>query len=356
MKKILPLLFTLMSATCLWATAGLDITEVMYNPPNLGMLGGCPGDFCEYIEITNNTGGNINLNGYKITNLSVTLTLGGITLAPGEQMIVTGDVTSFNTAYAVPGGTIVIGGLPPLNNGGWQIQLTPPGPPNTIPCADVFWNPLAPPGTLDNGGGLAICYDIINPFGISCIPSPAGGTPLPIELLYFKAEVDNSSVMLEWVTITETNNDYFTLESSTDGKVFNEITRIVGAGTSAEEVYYSYIHHNPIEGTNYYRLKQTDFDGTFSYSEVVTVKIGKSRDISISPNAVKDMINIRLTEGYERDIELELFNLMGSKILDGVLPARSLHHVVEIAHLQPGHYLVRLNVQSKSEVLRFVKL
>ena len=83
-------------------------------------------------------------------------------------------------------------------------------------------------------------------------------TPLPIELLSFRATPDASQVDLDWSTATETNNDYFTIERSTNGVDWSEIVRQPGSGTTTSQVNYHAIDPNPFVGTSYYRLKQTD--------------------------------------------------------------------------------------------------
>jgi hypothetical protein len=97
-------------------------------------------------------------------------------------------------------------------------------------------------------------------------------TTLPIELLSFNAIYKNGVVNLFWSTASEINNDYFTVERSIDSKSFEIITTVKGAGNSNTVLKYSAIDNNPPLGIIYYRLKQTDFDGTYKYSNVIAVK------------------------------------------------------------------------------------
>lgn len=97
--------------------------------------------------------------------------------------------------------------------------------------------------------------------------------PLPIQLINFDAKFNaNKQVDVVWSTATETNNDYFTVERSTDGLNFELLETVKGAGTSSSLLKYAIVDYNPFSGTSYYRLKQTDFDGKFSYSNIVSVK------------------------------------------------------------------------------------
>jgi hypothetical protein len=95
--------------------------------------------------------------------------------------------------------------------------------------------------------------------------------PLPIELLSFDAKLKDDIVELTWTTASEINNDYFTIEKTKDGKTFEQVATIKGAGTSNEVINYFAIDENPYQYISYYRLKQTDFDGKYKYSDLVSV-------------------------------------------------------------------------------------
>lgn len=94
--------------------------------------------------------------------------------------------------------------------------------------------------------------------------------PLPVELIDFSAECDDNDMKISWITGSEINNDYFTVERSPEGVEFEPIASVKGAGSSSTSVNYSITDIAPIKGVNYYRLKQTDFDGTSKYSDVIS--------------------------------------------------------------------------------------
>jgi hypothetical protein len=117
--------------------------------------------------------------------------------------------------------------------------------------------------------------------------------PLPITLLKFTASPFNREVILEWSTSSEINNDFFTIERSLHLKNWETISNIKGAGNSNFIKYYNSSDKTPYQGVSYYRLKQTDFNGTTSYSSIESVLIGESiEDVSIFPNPTSDMITI----------------------------------------------------------------
>lgn len=96
-------------------------------------------------------------------------------------------------------------------------------------------------------------------------------TPLPVELIHFKAHVKTNTVELLWQTASETNNDYFTVLKSTDGSHFHSIGTISGNGTSSIAHSYSFTDDDITYGTAYYRLKQTDYDGNYAFSKIISI-------------------------------------------------------------------------------------
>lgn len=118
---------------------------------------------------------------------------------------------------------------------------------------------------------------------------------LPVGLVNFDVQALNATVELSWQTQTELNNNYFSIErSSTDNPVFKELGTIDAAGNSAQLLSYLFIDNNPEAGINYYRLKQIDFDGNYSYSDVKAVQFGANEnsisDFLIYPNPATSTI------------------------------------------------------------------
>ncbi len=119
--------------------------------------------------------------------------------------------------------------------------------------------------------------------------------PLPIELVEFSGRKrDEATVELNWMTSLEINNDFFTIEKSRDGVNFLEIGKLNGQGESTSNSYYDFLDEDPFAGNNYYRLKQTDFDGKYTYSEIIVIEIkNKKMNINVFPNPTFDFINIK---------------------------------------------------------------
>src|SRR4029077_20170962 len=124
----------------------------------------------------------------------------------------------------------------------------------------------------------------------------------------------NPSVSLTWVTESEINSDYFTIERTTDQKTFETVDQVKAAGESVQILNYQTTDKNPSSGLSYYRLKQVDLDGKVSYSDLVAIKIiATSKEISISPNPVTNgMITIRLQNHGGETIQTSLMDLNGN--------------------------------------------
>jgi hypothetical protein len=139
----------------------------------------------------------------------------------------------------------------------------------------------------------------------------SGLNALPIELMSFTANENNGAISLNWSTASEINNDYFTIERSEDAIEFTEIDIVVGAGNSSTTLSYNLVDIDPIVGVSYYRLKQTDFDGEFKYSETVSVTYNESNEnepaILIFPNPVygDKAINV-LISNYPANAEVTI--------------------------------------------------
>ena len=163
-------------------------------------------------------------------------------------------------------------------------------------------------------------------------------TPLPIELMHFQAKaIDNEFVELKWLTASETNNDYFTVQRSKDGINWIDLFEVDGAGNSSTLIDYLELDRDPIIGQSYYRLKQTDYDGAFEYSNSQSVFIEiNSQEILVYPNPTNDQITII---GSEQELsEIRLFNTLGQEITSQVFIEFSNPEMahIELIDLAPG--------------------
>ena len=119
---------------------------------------------------------------------------------------------------------------------------------------------------------------------------PGGGNALPVSLTSFTAAFEGKSVAVKWTTESEINNDFFTLERSSDNIHYSEVTQVDGAGNSTTSKSYSYTDQQALRGISYYRLKQTDFDGNFEYFPAAVVQNKNKGSFVIYPNPASTSI------------------------------------------------------------------
>lgn len=136
----------------------------------------------------------------------------------------------------------------------------------SIPAGDEImlrWSDINDPA---NDHHMQLDDITIYPFDVSC------AIVLPVEMVSFTAERSGHVALLNWETSSEQNNDYFTVERLNENGVFNQIGIVDGNGTTSQPSYYSFTDETPLPGTNYYRLRQTDYNGDYAYSPIRSVE------------------------------------------------------------------------------------
>jgi len=185
-----------------------------------------------------------------------------------------------------------------------------------------------------------------------------GITPLPIELVSFGATCEEEGVLLAWSTASELNNDHFTIERSSDVEHWEEVGIVPGAGNSFSLLHYSLVDEAPMSGIAYYRLKQTDLDGTFEHSDMVPAQCAKGNTLNalLYPNPTLEDITLEIPGGKD-PLSYTVYNAMGAQVGSGSVTGRSVLHAAELAD---GMYVIRLQLPSAGsgptwQELRFVK-
>jgi hypothetical protein len=158
-------------------------------------------------------------------------------------------------------------------------------------------------------------------YSFSDITGNGDGNVLPISLINFDAKKNEKVTDITWSTLSETNNDFFTVERTLDGVNFVEIDKVDGAGNHNGILNYSTSDRNPANGKNYYRLKQTDFDGKFEYSKLVMVEfegIKTQSSVSVFPNPSNgNDVKISITGTQNKaSIVVKLSSSNGAEILN----------------------------------------
>ena len=235
-------------------------------------------------------------------------------------------------------------------------------PPNVGTMTDLRvarWETSVPWWDLPTGGGThtatgtttagTVTVTNATAFGPVTLASIVSPSPLPIQLLSFEGKVLSMGVQLRWNTASEFNNDYFELEKSTGGEKFGRIATIKGNGTSFESHHYEYLDTKVAAGRSYYRLRQVDFDGNFTYSNVIAVDFEGSFTFSVFPNPVTGTdLNFQIlgVKGTSA-VAISLFDQLGRNVLSTEAQVDELSGSVEgklsIDSLADGIYFFRVD-------------
>lgn len=174
--------------------------------------------------------------------------------------------------------------------------------------------------------------------------------PLPIELLHFDVNCDGNNRIVSWSTATEINNDYFVVEHSTNGIIFDEITQIQGAGNSNVVNNYFFVDDSYISENIYYRLKQIDFDGTSKTFDIQVVNCNnETQVIIVKPNPFKEIVEIIAT--IDGNNNIEVFNSLGKLVYQEKVYLNDVKQL-NLSNLKYGMYMLRIT-ESNGKMYNF---
>jgi hypothetical protein len=223
--------------------------------------------------------------------------------------------------------------------------------------------------TVPSGGNYRIRIDFINDKNTETwqlkdgdITTCLQSLPLPVNFLSFDGTASDQGNRLAWSTASEENNEYFTHESSTDGRRFGMLARVPGKGHSTQATEYAFLHEAAADPVIFYRLSQTDFDGTTRRLKTIRVERGRetaqAMHITVSPNPVVREFNV----AFETDKAKEVTGRILS--MDGEV-AFSFHHQAQAGYnsvpclvpqdLVRGIYLLQvIDEESNSDSARLI--
>lgn len=235
------------------------------------------------------------------------------------------------------------------NNGtNWNnIAYDYPGTPSVW---DFYTSPTLPAGA-SNQANLRFRWSWATNTNAGCVTAvpnfrmdevTIGAFPLPISLLDLQVKTDHQSNFLYFSTASERNNAYFAIERAADNNHFTEIDQIRGAGNALETQNYAYTDKHPLKGINYYRLRQVDFDGESTYSQVVSTTVGKAGNWSLSPSPATQYLQLSFEESLSESATYEIVDLFGRPMLQGVFVAENGTQRIEVAALPQGFYVLRV--------------
>ena len=176
---------------------------------------------------------------------------------------------------------------------------------------------------------------------------------LPVVLTKFLAQKQYEKALLSWQTAEEENSKTFDIERSGDGKTFATIGSVLARGNSNHLSDYSYIDESPLEGKNYYRLRQVDKDAKFTYSPVRALFFNKGTRIIVYPNPAVDQLQLQLPKIYS-SAELHIMNSEG-RLMKKMMITKSDQVEISISSFPAGKYLIRIYAKDKVETVSFIK-
>jgi len=176
-------------------------------------------------------------------------------------------------------------------------------------------------------------------------------SPLPIELLSFDAAPNKNTIDLTWATATETNNDFFTIEKSKDGNEFEDVAKVDGAGNSNQVIEYSFTDKNPYNGLSYYRLKQTDFNGEFSYSKTVAVNLNPNNQFYLYQNPSANHIIVAFKNAETQPCKLLIHDVTGRMVHEQQITSATT--ILNFAFL-PGVYVASVKYSQQAFSQKFI--
>ena len=294
-----------------WTVAKADIAADPNLTASWSLIGQCA------IASTATVTQRVNING---TNpYSVTTTL-------GSNIIYTSNTTALSTGAAITGTGIPAGSVITaiLNSGAFTIS-----------------NPATASGTVT--GSIGSTANSATSFNHHYAIAQST-VPLPIELLSFTAEPEKDYVVCNWTTASETNNAYFEVLRSFDGKEFNAIGNVngFGAGTSTTNRSYSFVDDEErCNSIRYYQLKQFDIDNKSTLSDIVAVNCNnKDETISIYPNPATETLTYQFYQNGDEVLEVQIVDMTGRTVfIENTVAIRGFNSTtVSIENLAGGAY------------------
>ncbi len=183
-------------------------------------------------------------------------------------------------------------------------------------------------------------------------------SPLPVELLSFEASCDQPDVVLQWSTASEENSSHFAVERSEDGTDFKTIETVLAAGRSSSIIRYSVRDKGPVPVKAYYRLKQVDMNGQYTYSSLVITNCSPHGSITLYPNPVSETLYMQIKMENAARTKIKLFDKLGQLVRQESHDLQSGTNTIEwsFSGLEPAIYTIVLENDFQSLTQKLVKV
>jgi hypothetical protein len=176
-----------------------------------------------------------------------------------------------------------------------------------------------------------------------------------VELTQFDGKAMATGNEITWITKSETDNDYFILQRSTNGQLFMDIALVDGAGTKLSQSHYTYLDQLAVNGISYYRLVQTDFNGTKTQSETISVQRHSqiNNNLSIVPVPATDMVTVRFDNPNYQNALIQVYDATGRLIASEQTQNNSLN--LSISQYVAGLYFVHVQTGNETQIAKMIK-
>ncbi len=212
------------------------------------------------------------------------------------------------------------------------------------------WIDLGGTGTAPGSGTITSSVNFTS-FSDFVLANALGGTNvLPVKWLDVSAKLTGKTVVINWKTANEVNVSGYTIERSADGISFTNVISVNASTASTAEKQYEATDRLPLNGTNYYRIRQTDNDGKYSYSKIVLVNVTDASGFVVWPNPAVETVTIQNNQVIHR---LQCYNSNGQLIFE-TKPA-SVQYTMQVQQWPSGIYHVKITSAGKVIETRFVK-
>lgn len=222
-------------------------------------------------------------------------------------------------------------------------------------------------GTHQTPGGNATA-PILNRTGVTQLGqfgiTSSSANPLPVQLIRFDVKASGENTLISWSTATETNNDYFVVQHSANGRDYTDVKRVDGAGNSNTVKSYSCTHTKPVNGVNYYRLRQVDMNGTEEIFGPKTLNFRKENkttvftNLTASPNPFSSNLSLQFESAFQGSTPLRIFSAAGKEVFSGNIDVETGNNNIYLPladQLNPGSYVILIGDDKDASRIRVVK-
>lgn len=321
----------------------LVISKIHYNPV---AAGGHTGNDLEFIEITNNSNSPVDVSGYYMRELGLSYIFpNGSMILPNKKIYLASNAAAFSSFYGISAYDTFTRNL---SNKSQKLSLADPfgNIVDYVDYADSAPWPAAADGTGPYLSLISLSSDNALATSWTTSVQPLTGVTLPVTFLSFKGGIKNNMIELQWQTKNETDNLLFVIERSNDSRNFFKIVEVAGVGNSNTAATYRFTDIQPLPELNYYRLKQIDVQGSFEYSNMISIRNNMAQLLTVYPNPVHTQL---LIKGQNRtNASYTIKNSSGHLVMSGYLTETN---TINVAKLESGLYYITIGIA----VIKFIK-